>query len=165
MHILNDKPIAAPHGDHSLGGESAKVTCSSNLSAKEQAHITRQVILHDRAAIGAAEPRPVSYAARRGGQLLGGVCGHLEIDRLYVQYLWVHPSIRGQGLGPRLLLTLEAVAVREGCTSAQIESLAARSCTLYLKQGYQLIAQVDDYIPGLHLYILRKPLGSGLSHL
>lgn len=163
MHILDDKPLVAPLGEHSLGGESAKLTCSPNLSVKEQAHIARQVILHDRAVIGAAEPRPVSYAARHGGQLLGGVCGHLEVNRLYVQYLWVHPSNRGQGLGPRLLLALEAAAIGEGCTSAQIESLAARSCTLYLKQGYQLITQVEDYIPGLHLYILRKPLSSALG--
>ena len=146
-----------------LQTSSLDLSCSSNLSAKEQAHIMRQVILHDRSSIGAGEPRPLSYAARRGAQLLGGVCGHLEVKRLYVQYLWVHPLNRGQGIGPRLLLALEAEAMREGCTSAQIESLAAFSCSIYVKQGYQLIAQVDDYIPGLNLYILRKSLSPNLA--
>lgn len=129
---------------------------SSNLSVTERDHITKQVIAHDRASVGAGAPKPISYAARRESQLMGGVCGHIELHRLYVQYLWVDEANRGQGIGSHLLRVMEGAAVEKGCKLSQIECLSARTCAIYVKLGYKLVAEIKDYIPGLNLYILKK---------
>ena len=129
---------------------------SSNLSVTERDHITKEVIAHDRALVGAGAPKPISFAARRESQLMGGVCGHIELHRLYVQYLWVDEAIRGQGIGSHLLRVMEGAAVERGCKISQIECLSELTRAIYVKLGYKPVAEITDYIPGLNLYILSK---------
>ncbi|MET4575431.1 GNAT family N-acetyltransferase [Ottowia thiooxydans] len=120
--------------------------------------ISRAVISHDRATIGARSPQPLACLAREDGRLIGGAAGRIEVGRLYVEYLWVDVGHRGKGLGARLLQDIEEAAKRTGCTEFQIESLSDSAASMYRRAGYQTRAQIDNYIPGLTLQIHLKYL-------
>lgn len=120
--------------------------------------LSRAVISHDRASIGACSPQPLACLAREDGRLVGGAAGRIEVGRLYVEYLWVDVNYRRKGLGARLLQDIENAAKGTGCTEFQIESLSDNATSMYQRAGYQTCAQIDNYIPGLTLHILLKYL-------
>lgn len=124
----------------------------------ELQHISKAVIAHDRAAVGAGNPQPLACLARDNGHLIGGAAGRIELDRLYVEYLWVDAAHRRKGLGHRLLAGIEVEARGAGCNECLIESLSPRTALMYERAGYRGYAQIDNYIPGLNLYVLLKPL-------
>lgn len=145
------------HAGHACD-EAMAIELSCDLSDHERAHIVDAVVLHDRAAVGIGAPRPVELAARNGASLVAGLCGRIEQRRLYVDYLWVEPQHRDRGIGTRLLQAAERQAAAAGCDEARIETLAAPTCMLYVALGYQVTHRLDDYIPGLTLYVLAKRL-------
>ncbi|MDP4077969.1 GNAT family N-acetyltransferase [Acidovorax sp. A1169] len=124
----------------------------------ELQHISKAVIAHDRAAVGAGHPQPLACLARDNGHLIGGAAGRIELDRLYVEYLWVDAAHRRKGLGQRLLAGIEVAAKSAGCNECLIESLSPKTALMYERAGYRGYAQIDNYIPGLTLFVLLKPL-------
>ncbi len=126
--------------------------------ARELQHLSRAVIAHDRASVGAGPPQPLACLARDNGHLIGGAAGRIELNRLYVEYLWVDAAHRRKGLGQKLLAGIEGAARGVGCTECLVESLSPKTALMYERAGYRGYAQVDNYIPGLNLYVLLKPL-------
>lgn len=126
--------------------------------AGELQHISRAVIAHDRASVGAGHPQPLACLARDNGHLIGGAAGRMELDRLYVEYLWVDAAHRRKGLGNRLLAGIEDAAKGAGCNECLIESLSHKTAAMYERAGYRSHARIDNYIPGLTLYVLLKSL-------
>lgn len=124
----------------------------------ELQHLSKAVIAHDRAAVGAGHPQPLACMARDNGHLIGGAAGRIELDRLYVEYLWVDAAHRRKGLGQRLLAGIEVAAKSAGCNECLIESLSPKTALMYERAGYRGYAQIDNYIPGLTLFVLLKPL-------
>lgn len=122
------------------------------------AQISKAVIAHDRASVGAGEPQPLACMVRENGHLIGGAVGRIELDRLYVEHLWVDAGHRRKGLGSRLLAGIEEAARGAGCSESLIESLSQKTAAMYERAGYRGHAQIDNYIPGLTLYVLIKPL-------
>lgn len=135
-----------------------KIEYTSKLSRNEQSRIIHEVILHDRSSVGAGTPKPVNYGARIGGTLVGGICGHMEMHRLYIEYLWVKNSHRGKGIASNLLETVENDAAQKGCTESRIESLSIATASIYTRKGYKIIHSLPDYIPGLPLFVLSKKI-------
>lgn len=132
-----------------------QVEYSRTLSSHERAHVIRQVILHDRAA---ATPELIDFGARIEGALVGGVCGRMELRRLFVEYLWVESRYRGNGIGTQLLKAVEYAASARGCRECQIESLSVATAHIYIARGYRVMYRLPDYIPGLSLIVLVKQL-------
>lgn len=74
----------------------------------------------------------------------GGVAfrdGFAEIKRM-----WVSDAVRGQGLGYRLLLALEAAAAQGGFSAVRLDSnnTLAEAHTLYRRCGYIEIERYND---------------------
>lgn len=101
--------------------------------------------------------RPLSVMLRAAdGSLAGGLLGLTLWDWLYVSTLWVAEALRGQGYGARLLATAEAEAARRGARRAHLDTLSFQALPFYLKHGYQVWGQLDDFPPGHTHYYLRK---------
>jgi GNAT superfamily N-acetyltransferase len=133
-----------------------EVEYTNKLSRNEHEHIIHKVILHDRVSVGAGAPKSIHFGARIDGALIGGICGHMELRRLYIDYLWVEHCYRGNGIGSSLLKTAESDATTKGCIESRIESLSIKTAKLYVWRGYKIIHRLPDYIPGLPLIVLSK---------
>lgn len=127
-------------------------------SPQDLQQLAAAVIRHDRASIGAGSPQPLACWLREDGRLVGGASGRMELRRLYVEFLWVDGERRAQGLGGRLLRNIEQAARGVGCTECLIESLSGATAAFYRRAGYRDHAFIEDYIPGLSLYVLLKNL-------
>jgi ribosomal protein S18 acetylase RimI-like enzyme len=100
--------------------------------------------------LGTADGRPVACGALK----------FLEGRTAYVKRMWVHASMRGMGLGRRLLSAIEAVAVAQGCTSVQLETNRSlrEAQSLYRSAGYEEVQPFNDEFYAHHWF--RKSLSS-----
>ncbi len=108
------------------------------------------------------EADPTVFRPPQGAFLLGRIdgrpvaCGALKFmdERVgYIKRMWVDPSVRGTGLGRRLLEALEALAEEAGCEWVQLETnrTLEEAQALYRRAGYEATAH----------HWFRKPLRRG----
>ena len=129
----------------------------AEVSAADRQAIREAVQLHGRQQTQGSDAQDIACALYdEAGVLLAGGWGRTEFQRLYVDYLWVHPDHRGQGLGGDTLRRLEALALRRGCLDALIETLLDDAAALYEHLGYACIAHVHDLVPGFTRHTLLK---------
>jgi putative acetyltransferase len=76
-------------------------------------------------------------------------CGAIVMKPEYgeVKRMYVRPQARGQGLARRLMETLEAKAVANGCRTFMLETgpTQPEALILYERMGYQCRGPFDDY--------------------
>jgi ribosomal protein S18 acetylase RimI-like enzyme len=76
----------------------------------------------------------------------------------FVQTLWVSDSLRGRGVGARLLAAAEREAVRRGCHEIHLDTHDYQAPGFYRRQGCQVIGELPGW-PGDSTRILfRKRL-------
>ncbi|GMV03787.1 MAG: hypothetical protein AMXMBFR53_00690 [Gemmatimonadota bacterium] len=98
--------------------------------------------------VGRLEGRPVA-------------CGALKLvtpEVAYLKRMWVDGSVRGAGLGRRLLGALEEAAAGLGCAVVQLETnrVLAEAIRLYRTSGYEEVEPFNDEFYAHHWF--RKSL-------
>jgi GNAT superfamily N-acetyltransferase len=88
----------------------------------------------------------------------GGLIGSTYWDWLYVSLLWVKEDLRGRGHGHRLLALAEDEARNRGAKNAYLDTFSFQAPDFYLKQGYRVFGQLDDFPAGHQRYFLTKEL-------
>ena len=58
------------------------------------------------------------YVRDSDGRVVAGLIGGFVFDRLYVYALWISETLRGLGIGTRILKAAEATALERGCRVA-----------------------------------------------
>ncbi|HSM03468.1 MAG TPA: GNAT family N-acetyltransferase [Longimicrobiales bacterium] len=92
-------------------------------------------------------PRGAFLVARHEGRAAG--CGALTLTGPqvgYIKRMWIDRSIRGLGLGRRMLEALESTARSMGCLVAELETNRALSAAirLYRTAGYEEVPPFND---------------------
>jgi GNAT superfamily N-acetyltransferase len=83
-----------------------------------------------------------------GGAVQGGVRFVLSFDWLFVQWLWVAETYRGQGVGSKLLAGAEASAREQACRGAYLDTFSFQAPKFYLRHGYREFGRLDGYPSG-----------------
>jgi GNAT superfamily N-acetyltransferase len=108
---------------------------------------------------GIDDSRPVGISIRdRAGRLVGGLKGTTGLGWLHVAVLWLDKACRGRGLGAELLRRAESLAGERGCRGVCLTSFSFQAPGFYLRHGYEVFGQLDDYPPGQSLFFLRKAI-------
>ncbi len=81
-------------------------------------------------------------------RVLGALVGFTNFGWLYVKYLAVDASLRGQGFGARLIARAEAIARERGCTAVWLDTFSFQAPGFYRKMGYAEFGRLDDYPKG-----------------
>lgn len=92
------------------------------------------------------------------GQVMGGLLGGSWWGWLYISILWVHDDLRGQDFGTDLMRTAEQEALKRGCHSAFVDTHSFQALPFYLKLGYEIFGELEDFPPGQTRYFLKKRL-------
>ena len=92
------------------------------------------------------------------GALAGGLDGVIGWEWLFVDNLWVHDALQGQGYGRDLLARGEDYARERGCHSVWLDTFQALG--FYRKCGYEVFGSLPDYPAGQTRYFLRKRLAA-----
>jgi len=93
------------------------------------------------------------------GEVLGGLYGSTGYGYLHLDMLYVPESLRGTGLGRRLMRQAEAEAIRRGCHGAYLDTFDFQARGFYEKLGYTVFGTLEETPPGHRRFFLSKPLG------
>ena len=113
------------------------------------------------AAMGLGDEIDLAIFVREEGEVVAGISGWTWGDCCELQSLWVQPSLRGRGLGSKLIAAAEAEAAARGCVQTVHFTYEFQARTLYERNGYRLVARVKDFPSGTDALRYHKRLGSG----
>lgn len=91
-------------------------------------------------------------------EMSAGIFGWLWGTCLEIDYVWVHESLRGQGIGKRLVETLEREAFSRGCQVVILDTYSFQAPTFYENLDYELFGTVGGYGDNHQKYFFRKYL-------
>jgi ribosomal protein S18 acetylase RimI-like enzyme len=94
------------------------------------------------------------------GAIVAGLHGHTWGETCEIRTVWVDASLRGRGLGRRLLAAAEAEAVRRACRQIVLATHSFQAPEFYRKLGFEVLAAVDEYPRGHRNLTLRKRLSA-----
>jgi GNAT superfamily N-acetyltransferase len=138
------------------------IVLEAHASAADCERVLDGLRAHNRRHAAPPSLAPLAVFARdAAGTIVGGLLGETGWDWLHVQLLWVSESLRGRGVGRRLLGAAESEAAARGCRHAYLDTLDFQARPFYEREGYTLFGVQDDYPPGHQRFFLRKPLRDG----
>lgn len=114
--------------------------------------------------VGASGRKALAVFVRDASNaMVGGISGYTAWGWLYVQWLWVDASQRGQGMAGRMLEAAEREALARGCHGALIDTFSPVAAKTYERQGYRRFGELEDFPVGRSRIFLQKRLAVGAS--
>ncbi len=143
-----------------LSGSRAKTLHFEASEYPESADVEKiraSLVAYNNAYLESTSRIPVAVFVRDDvGRLQGGATGMLAWEWLQVELLWVDESLRGDGIGARLLAQLERLALSRGIYRFRVETTSFQALEFYKQNGYELFSELQDCPPGHTDYGLRK---------
>ncbi len=133
--------------------------------AIEQAIVAPLVAYNDSKA-GPGNGRALSITIQdASGLVTGGLTGHTSRQWLFIELFFIPESLRGQGLGTRIMTMAEDEAIARGCVGAWLDTFEFQARGFYEKLGYACFGEIKDYPPGFSRYFMQKQLGSQIHRV
>ena len=128
-------------------------------SPEELAAITDALSAFNTGDVGPAGRRPLAILIRdTDGKVTGGLSGFTAWGWLFTQMLYIPETLRGAGLAGKLLAEAEEEARARGCGGAWIDTFSPQALSAYLRQGYEVFGELEDFPQGRTRSFLRKRL-------
>lgn len=90
-------------------------------------------------------------------RVVGGLIGSTNWNWLSIKYLWVDEALRGKGVGKQLVEAAEARAKEQrGCIGAHVDTHSFQAKGFYIKLGFEVFGEIDDYPIGHTRIYLKK---------
>ncbi|MHC8380237.1 GNAT family N-acetyltransferase [Pseudomonas sp. LB3P14] len=122
------------------------------LSAGLSAFNDQMTGINDRQSLAVTVRDPQTH------QVLGGITGRTSLGLLFLDLFYLPESLRGSGLGSRLLKAYEDEGRRRGCRSAVLYTLSFQAPEFYEKHGWQRFGEVPCDPPGTSRVFMSKAL-------
>jgi GNAT superfamily N-acetyltransferase len=107
--------------------------------------------------VGPSQGRPLVITLKAdSGEVLGGLWGYTGYSWLFTQLLVVPASLRGNGIGTKLMAMAEQEALNRGCTGAWLDTFEFQARRFYEGIGYSCFGELQDYPPGYSRFFLKK---------
>lgn len=107
---------------------------------------------------GAKRDRFSIYVKDRENNIIGGAIVYAHTSSIYVDILWVSEEYRGLGIGSKILIRVEAEAIKRGIKASTLDTFSFQAEGFYLKQGYEHIGTIKNYLEGHDRIYFRKQL-------
>jgi GNAT superfamily N-acetyltransferase len=135
--ILTDTPDAA-----------AEAVIENGLAEFNRAHSDYQ------------DKRPLAVLARDpvSGQTIGGMLGRTSLGLLFIDLVYLPPTLRGQDIGSHMLEMIEQEAARRGCRSATVMTISFQAPGFYERHGWREFGRLPCDPPGTFRVLLSKAL-------
>lgn len=92
-----------------------------------------------------------------GGDIIAGISGWTWAQASEIRILWVHADYRRHGYGSQLLQLAEQEARARGCKVICLSSYSFQAPDFYVKHGFEIAFQLNDFPPGHHnVYLVKR---------
>lgn len=98
------------------------------------------------------------YCRNEDNNIVGGLTGKTYWNYLEIEFLWVHEQVRDKGVGSRVITLAEDEAKLRKCDYAMLDTYDFQALEFYLKQGYTVFGQLDNYCSKYSRHYLKKNL-------
>ncbi|MGX8009395.1 GNAT family N-acetyltransferase [Mesorhizobium sp. ORM8.1] len=127
--------------------------------AQDLASLSGSLIAFNDADAGASGRKLLAVFMRdEGGAIVAGISGYTAWGWLYVQWLWVDETLRGQRVAGGMLDAAEREALARGCHGAWIDTFNPIAARVYERQGYRPFGSLPDFPVGRSRIFLQKKL-------
>jgi GNAT superfamily N-acetyltransferase len=103
----------------------------------------------------------VLVCERAGGEVVGGLLAYSRWQEFFIDLLALPASLRGQGVGGRLLAMAEQEARARGCGLVWLDSYAFQNNGFYEHQGFEVFARFEGPPPIYPRLFYKKSLLPG----
>ena len=135
------------------------ITVTAAPTAAELETIGGKLAAFNEGDVGPAERTPLAVVVRNdAGSIVAGISGYTAWGWLYVQWLWVDDTVRGQGLAARMLALSEDEARTRGCHASYIDTFNPVALKIYERAGYIPFGQLQNFPKGRARTFLQKQL-------
>jgi GNAT superfamily N-acetyltransferase len=109
---------------------------------------------------GYGDRKPLAVLVRdpTTGAVLGGATGRSSLGLLFLDLFYLPESLRGAGLGTRVLRAFEAAGRARGCRAAVLYTISFQAPDFYERQGWQRFGEVACDPPGTSRIFMTKQL-------
>ncbi|HAT8176255.1 TPA: GNAT family N-acetyltransferase [Legionella pneumophila] len=125
---------------------------------EQQDKIIRDGIVNFNAPFTGTKPERYSIYVKDNEDIIGGAIVYAHKSSIYVDVLWIKEEYRGLGIGAQLLRSVEAEAIKRGIPASTLDTFSFQAERFYLKQGYQHIGTIKNYLEGHDRIYFRKQL-------
>lgn len=91
-------------------------------------------------------------------QIVAGAKGLSMYGSLYVEFLWVSASLRGQRIGTKLIEECEKLGRKRGCTFITLMTMDWEALPFYQKLNFEIEFVRQGFEKNSKMYVLRKNL-------
>ena len=141
-----------------IGSLSFEVTDAADAEIREA--IVGPLVAYNADQTGLNDYRPLVVVVRDAhDQVVGGLWGKTSYGWLFVELLFVPESMRGTGVGTRIMEQAETEAIARGCHGAWLDTFEFQARGFYEKRGYTCFGELPEYPRGSSRYFMRKELG------
>lgn len=136
-----------------------RLTVEEQPTTAEVALLSNGLNEHAVPVTGVAGFDPLAVFVRNeSGDALGGAWGYVNWNWLCIGLVWLPTTLRGEGLGRRVVTALEQAGRERGCVHAHLDTFSWQARPLYERLGYEVFATLDDYPPGQQRFYMKKTL-------
>lgn len=109
---------------------------------------------------GYADMQPLAVVVRDAatGDVLGGATGRSSLGLLFLDLFYLPASLRGAGLGTRILALFEEEGRRRGCRSAVLYTISFQAPAFYERKGWRRFGEIPCDPPGTSRVFMTKEL-------
>ena len=109
---------------------------------------------------GLSDRRPLCVMVRdaASGETLGGIVGRTSLGLAFLDLFHLPESLRGSGLGTKILAAFEAEARERGCLSAVLYTISFQAPGFYEKNGWVRFGEVASAQGGVSRIFMSKKL-------
>lgn len=126
---------------------------------RAEAVVTRGLADFNREKFGRVDSQTLDILVRdKRGEIVGGLLGHSSLGMFFLDLFYLPESLRGGGLGSRLIAEAEAEARRRSCTAALVYTVTFQAPGFYEKHGYRRFGEIACPPDGATRIFLTKTL-------
>ena len=92
------------------------------------------------------------------GEIIGGLLGRSSLGMFFLDLFYLPASLRGGGLGARIMAQAEGEARRRGCTAAFVYTVTFQAPGFYERHGYRRFGEIPCPPDGATRIFLTKAL-------
>ena len=137
------------------------IALEDDLSLEDQQLIHNGLGAYNHEQAGESGYRKLRLVIRdTNGSIIGGLLAETYWGWMFIETLWIDKSLRGQGVGSKLMREAEAEAIRRGCTKCYLDTFSFQARPFYESHGYTVFASLPNFPDGHQRHFLVKELGS-----
>lgn len=125
---------------------------------QKETKVLRDGIINFNQSIIDDKPESFNIYVKEKNEIIAGAIVYKHRDAFYLDVLWCSESSRGKGFGSKIIRMLEEEARDKSICKLFVDTFDFQAQSFYLKNGFEVIGIIPDYLLGHDRIYMRKDI-------